>query len=230
MKKERMFWASILFLLVLLSAVVNMSLVYAQSPNWEYTPYNWKNSPNNFVNTVYDWNNNADNWKNSAYNWNSASGLYDAQGGTGRGNGDGDHGDASAPDEPGVAETHRDPQQIENRLHFHQPGARKGGSDVRESRNDPGWQGPEVLRQRASGHPAQGHPQGCRRQRDGEPCEGESGQKQGGAAFLGDRVRHHLQPRHQQRGQYFGHRHRKRGRGQEGRLAAIRGRIGGSRQ
>jgi hypothetical protein len=80
MKKERMFWASILFLLVLLSAVVNMSLVYAQSPNWEYTPYNWKNSPNNFVNTVYDWNNNADNWKNSAYNWNSPNGLYNAQG------------------------------------------------------------------------------------------------------------------------------------------------------
>jgi hypothetical protein len=80
MKKERIFWGSVIFLLVLLSVVINMSLVYAQTSNWEYSAYNWKNSSDNFLNSSYDWENNASNWKNSEYNWGNANGLYNAQG------------------------------------------------------------------------------------------------------------------------------------------------------
>ena len=48
-----------------------------------------------------------------------------------------------------LAQAHGDFGQVEDDLHFHQSVARKGGRDVRQSRNDARRQGAEILRERA---------------------------------------------------------------------------------
>jgi len=72
-----------------------------------------------------------------------------AQGGVGRRDGHGDDGHAGAVDEPGAAQAHRHPRQVQNRLHFHEPTPRKSRRDVWQP-GDHAWrQGVEILRQRA---------------------------------------------------------------------------------
>ena len=62
----------------------------------------------------------------------------------------------------------------------------------------PGGKALEVLRQRSDRHPPQRHAQGRGGQRRRQPREGEDRQEQGGPALCRGRVRHYLQPRHQQ--------------------------------
>jgi recombination protein RecA len=57
-------------------------------------------------------------------------------------------GHASALDEPGPAQAHRHPGQIQDHLHFHQSTARKSRRHVRQPGNHSRRQGAQVLRQR----------------------------------------------------------------------------------
>ena len=60
---------------------------------------------------------------------------------------------AGPPHEPGAAQAHRQPQQVQHHRHLHQPAAREDRRDVRLARDHAWWPGAEVLLVGAARHP-----------------------------------------------------------------------------
>ena len=114
---------------------------------------------------------------------------------------------AGAADVAGAAQTRRQPEPDQHRLHLHQPDPRKDRRPVRLAGDAAGRPGAEVLRLAAARHPPHRDPQG--RDRGGrQPGPRESRQEQGRVAVPPGRVRHRVRGRHLPRGRAARLRHR----------------------
>ena len=98
--------------------------------------------------------------------------------------------------EPGAAQAHRQPQQVQHDLHLHQPAAGEDRRDVRLARDHAGRPGAEVLLVGPPRHPPHRVHQGRRRDHR-QPHPGQGGEEQGGPAVQAGRVRHHVRQGHQ---------------------------------